>query len=97
MVGLEDWPLQIPRNATPLLPGLVYAYNLTFINVSNNVASNLRLENLLVDKPDTDEGGVLVEYPRLALGYPTDLLPTFSLPPTQLEQSKSSMARAFVA
>ena len=42
---------------TPLLPGLLYSYNLTFINEATNVSSNLRLENLLVDKPGREEGG----------------------------------------
>ena len=79
--------VQLPSNATPLLPGLIYAYNLTFISDAGGV-TNLKLENLLVDKPGREVGGVLIDWPHLALGYATNLLPTFVLPPAQLEQLK---------
>jgi hypothetical protein len=71
-----------------MLPGLIYSYNLTFTDDASGAVTNLKLENLLVDKPGREEGGVLIEWPHLALGYATDLLPTFALPPTQLDQLK---------
>jgi hypothetical protein len=34
--------VQLPDNASPLLPGQIYSYNLTLINDANNAATNLR-------------------------------------------------------
>lgn len=61
---------------TPLLPEIVYSYNLTFTPAAGG-KQTLRGLGLLKDRAGPR--------PHLALGYGTDVLPGFVLPPRQLK------------
>lgn len=67
----------IDLTTNPLVPGQIYAYNLVFTGGGGN--ADLSSEEYLVDK------GPASEPTQLALGYVPGELPTFSLPPTSLE------------
>ncbi|MBD2024924.1 hypothetical protein [Leptolyngbya sp. FACHB-711] len=66
----------IDLTASPLIPGQNYAYNLVFTGPNNK---DLSTEKYLEDK------GPAIEPTRLALGYLAGRLPTFALPPAEIE------------
>jgi hypothetical protein len=78
--------VEISEPTPPLLPGRVYSYNITLGD--NPGGTDLRSLGLLQDRALREEAGRLVVKPHLALGYATNLLPSFVLPPTQLTDLK---------
>jgi hypothetical protein len=63
--------------AQPLVPERLYSYNLAFSPKDGSPAQTLQTLGLLRDRPPPK--------PHLALGYGTDVLPGFVLPPRQLK------------
>jgi hypothetical protein len=66
----------IDLTASPLIPGVIYSYNLIFSGGTNK---DLSTEGYLAD------AGSPVEPTRLALGYLVGRLPTFALPPVEID------------
>jgi hypothetical protein len=79
--------LEVPEGSLPLMPERVYSYNLTLTG-GGGPEADLRSLGLLEDRAARVEDGALVVKPHLALGYATDFLPTFVLPPTALTDLK---------
>jgi hypothetical protein len=70
--------LKIPAaSGKTLLPNRIYSYDLT-IKTASGETKNLKTSDLLKD-------GSIKGRAHLALGYETDVLPSFSLPPAALE------------
>ena len=67
-----------PEPQLPLSPDQIYSYDLSFTPADGGPAPDLRALHLLRD-------GIVNGHPHLALGYGTDQLPSFALPPLRLE------------
>lgn len=76
--------LEIPQGQTPLGPGRVYSYDLTFQNAGGT--RNLRSEGLLRDGAIVDADPAAPA--NLALGYDDDQLPSFATAPMRVESLK---------
>ncbi|MGZ4525401.1 MAG: hypothetical protein ACXVX7_02885 [Mycobacterium sp.] len=73
--------LDLATDQTALEPETVYYYNLSFTPAGGGGTDTLQSLNLLKDSTDPAK-------PHLALGYGTDALPSFVLPPRQLKDLK---------
>lgn len=75
-----------PPRSAPLVPGQLYAYNVTFIS-DDGETDDLRSWLLLEDRGVSVEGELgVVEHRQLPLGYQPHFLPSFALPPQALDE-----------
>jgi hypothetical protein len=67
-----------PEPQLPLIPDQLYSYDLSFELPDGSATFDLKALSLLQD-------GIVSGHPHLALGYGSDQLPSFALPPLRLE------------
>lgn len=72
---------EIPANKLPLVPNILYSYNVRFTDQNTGYPRDLRSEGLLFDASHPVTG----KKSQLALGMKNGYLPSFSLPPADLE------------
>ena len=80
--------LRIPQGSEKALqPGTVYSYDVEIVEAAVGARHTLASLGLLKTAPTRNGGDAAeLEQPHLALGYLDDFLPSFSLPPTKLDE-----------
>lgn len=73
--------LNIEAPKLPLVPNLVYCYNVRFTDTNSGTLRDLKSEGLFADQNNP----VTSHFSNLAIGFKEGQLPSFSLPPTNLE------------